>query len=141
MAAPTEVVTGSGSPTSKGAARTTDAAGVEGIGAVLDRIPLRLGDTQVIAAPLFHAWGLSHLMLGLARCTTNVLHRRFDPERTLRALVVHRADALVVVPVMLARMLGVEGRVQREGEVVHFIAGRVVDLSRALAGIEGGGRV
>lgn len=97
----------------KGATRTTDAAGVEGVGAVLDRIPLRLGDTQVIAAPLFHAWGLSHLMLGLARCTTNVVHRRFDPERTLRTLVGHRADALVVVPVMLSRILGVEDEILR----------------------------
>jgi fatty-acyl-CoA synthase len=92
----------------KGATRSAEAADVEGIGAVLDRIPLRLGDTQVIAAPLFHAWGLSHLMLGLARCTTNVLHRRFDPEQTVRALAEHRAEALVVVPVMLSRILGVE---------------------------------
>ncbi len=91
----------------KGAARSNDAAGPEGIGAVLDRIPLRLGDTQVIAAPLFHAWGLSHLLLGLARCTTNVLHRRFHPEQTLRALTDHRADVLVVVPVMLSRLLDV----------------------------------
>lgn len=97
----------------KGATRSTEAAGVEGIGAVLDRIPLRLGDTQVIAAPLFHAWGLSHLMLGLARCATNVLHRRFDAEQTLRAVTEHRAEVLVVVPVMLSRLLGVDDTLLR----------------------------
>lgn len=34
-----------------------------------------------------------------------------------------------------ARMLGVEGRVQREGEVVHVVAHRLHDLGAALAGI------
>jgi fatty-acyl-CoA synthase len=34
-----------------------------------------------------------------------VLHRRFDPKETLRAVEAHRATALVVVPVMLQRML------------------------------------
>jgi len=97
----------------KGAARSAHATDVEGVGAVLDRIPLRLGDTQVVAAPMFHAWGLSHLMLGLARCATQVLHRRFDPEQTLRALTDHRADVLVVVPVMLSRLLDVESPVLR----------------------------
>jgi hypothetical protein len=43
--------------------------------------------------------------------------------------------------ILAARMLGVEGRVQREGDAVHFIASRVVDLSHALAGIERGGGV
>ncbi len=56
----------------------------------IDRIPLRLGDTQVVAAPMFHSWGLSHLLLGLARCTTTVVSRRFDPERTLAAVADHR---------------------------------------------------
>ncbi|MEO6571134.1 MAG: AMP-binding protein [Ilumatobacteraceae bacterium] len=89
----------------KGTARSGDVGGIEGVGAVLDRIPLRLGDTQVIAAPLFHAWGFSHLLLGLSRCTTNVVGRRFDAESTLQSLHEHRADVLVVVPVMLARLV------------------------------------
>jgi fatty-acyl-CoA synthase len=96
----------------KGAARSNDPSGIAGIAAMLDRIPLRLGDTQVIAAPMFHSWGLSHLLLGLARCSTNVVTRRFDPERTLRDVHDHRAEVLVVVPVMLSRMLAT-GRVDR----------------------------
>lgn len=90
----------------KGATRHSDPAAIEGVAALFDRIPLALGDTQVIAAPLFHAWGLTHLLLGLARCTTTVLARRFDPEATLRATSEHRANVLVAVPVMLHRIVG-----------------------------------
>ena len=89
----------------KGAARRSDANGIEGLAALLERIPLRVNDTQVIAAPLFHAWGFSHLLLGLSRCTTNVLARRFDAEATLQAVSRQDARVLVVVPVMLARIM------------------------------------
>lgn len=89
----------------KGAVRSNDADGIAGVAAVLERIPLRLGDTQVIAAPLFHGWGFTHLLLGLGRCTTTVLSRSFDAEATLRSTSQHKARVLVVVPVMLARML------------------------------------
>ncbi len=89
----------------KGAARTSDRASIEGVAAVLERIPFRLGDVQVVAAPLFHSWGLTNLMLGLGRCTTTVLSRRFEAEATLRATADHDAQVLVVVPVMLSRLL------------------------------------
>ena len=89
----------------KGAARRSDASGVESVAALLERMPMRVGDTQVIAAPLFHAWGFSHLLLGLSRCATNVLARKFDPEITLRAASDLDARVLVVVPVMLSRIL------------------------------------
>lgn len=102
------ILTSGTTGTPKGAARRSDPAAVEGVAAVLERIPLRLGDTQVIAAPLFHGWGLTNLLLGLGRCTTNVLARRFDAEATLRSTAEHRADVLVVVPVMLARILALD---------------------------------
>ena len=88
----------------KGAVRS-HAGAVDTAAAILDRIPLRVRDTQVVAAPLFHAWGLLHLFLGLSRSATTVLHRRFDPAVTLDAAVEHRARVLVVVPVMLKRIL------------------------------------
>lgn len=91
----------------KGASRSGTGASIDGIAALLDSIPLRLGDVQAIPAPLFHAWGLSHLVLGMARCATTVLGRRFDPESILLQLVDHRANVLVVVPVMLSRLLAV----------------------------------
>jgi len=89
----------------KGAARRSDPAAIEGVAAVLDRIPLRLGDVQVVAAPMFHAWGLTHVMLGLSRCATNIVARRFDAADTLRAVSANRANVLVVVPAMLARIV------------------------------------
>jgi fatty-acyl-CoA synthase len=59
----------------------------------------------VIAAPMFHSWGFAHMFLSTALSSTLVLRRRFDPADTLRSISDHRASALIVVPVMLARML------------------------------------
>jgi fatty-acyl-CoA synthase len=73
--------------------------------ALLSQIPLRARERTVIAAPLFHSWGVVHLLLGMALSSTLVLRRRFDPEATLRAIDENGATALVVVPVMLARIL------------------------------------
>ncbi len=90
----------------KGAARRNHPAAIEGVAALLARIPYRLGDTQIIAAPMFHGWGLINLLLGLGRCATNVLARRFDAAATLRSISEHHADVVIVVPVMLSRLLG-----------------------------------
>jgi acyl-CoA synthetase (AMP-forming)/AMP-acid ligase II len=71
----------------------------------LSTIPLRARETTMIAAPLFHSWGLAHMLLGTALSATLVLRRRFDPEGTLRALAGTGASTLAVVPVMLQRIL------------------------------------
>jgi fatty-acyl-CoA synthase len=89
----------------KGAARPSAGAGYEGVASIVGRIPLRPGDVQVVAAPLFHGWGLAHLLLGVGRCATTVLDRRFDADATLRSISDHQADVVVVVPVMLARIV------------------------------------
>jgi acyl-CoA synthetase (AMP-forming)/AMP-acid ligase II len=88
----------------KGANRTQPRT-LDPAAALLSRIPLRARGRTLIAAPLFHSWGLAHLVLGLALSSTLVLRRRFDPEDTLRAIDEHGATALVVVPVMLQRIL------------------------------------
>lgn len=92
----------------KGTARATDGVGLEAAAGVLGRLPLRACDTQVVAAPLFHAWGLSHLGVGLVRSATTIVSRRFDAGRTLAAVAAHRAEVLVVVPTMLARLLALD---------------------------------
>jgi fatty-acyl-CoA synthase len=71
----------------------------------VERIPLRRGEATLIASPMFHATGLSQLIMALALGCTVVVRRRFDPEQTLRALREHRCTTLVVVPTMLARLL------------------------------------
>jgi acyl-CoA synthetase (AMP-forming)/AMP-acid ligase II len=98
------ILTSGTTGTPKGAQR----AQPEGIGVVaslFDKIPLRTRGTTVIAAPLFHSWGFSHFLFGLALGSTFVLRRRFDPEETLRAAAENGADALVAVPVMIQRIL------------------------------------
>lgn len=72
---------------------------------ILSRIPLRARGVTMIAAPLFHAWGWAHMVLGTSLGSTLVLTRRFDPLATLRAIAQQRADALIVVPVMLQRIV------------------------------------
>jgi fatty-acyl-CoA synthase len=72
---------------------------------LLDRIPLRAGECTMIAAPLFHATGISQFILSFGLGSTVVMRRRFDPEETLRAVQDNRATALVLVPTMLQRIL------------------------------------
>ena len=115
----------------KGAARGNDPSAVVGVAALLERIPFRVGDTQVIAAPLFHGWALTNLLLGFARCTTNVLARRFDAELTLRATARHQADVLVVVPAMLSRILALPPEVLVSAPTTHL---RVIASSGSALG-------
>ncbi|MBC7373204.1 MAG: AMP-binding protein [Frankiales bacterium] len=91
----------------RGAAR--GGASVEDAVAILSVLPLRTGETTVLAAPAFHAWGLGHLSLAMLLGSTVVLQRRFDADRVLQAVQQHRATALIVVPVMLERLVEVAG--------------------------------
>jgi len=72
---------------------------------LLDVIPLRARGVTLIAPPLFHSWGMAHFSLALMLGSTIVLQRGFDPKQSLIAAARHGAGALVVVPVMLARMV------------------------------------
>ena len=87
----------------RGAARS--GGSVEDVVAALSRLPLRARESTVIAAPVFHAWGLGHLSLAMLLGSTVVLHRQFDPAQVLADVQQHRATALIVVPVLLDRLL------------------------------------
>ncbi|MCB0876043.1 MAG: AMP-binding protein [Solirubrobacterales bacterium] len=78
---------------------------------LLSKIPMRAERTTAIAAPLFHSWGFINFAFGLALGSTYVLRRRFDPEATLQMVAENDADALVVVPVMLQRILELDSAV------------------------------
>jgi fatty-acyl-CoA synthase len=86
-----------------GAARISGTA--DDVVAFLSAIPLHAGEKTVIAAPVFHAWGLGHLTMAVLLGSTAVLQRRFDPKAVLAAVEEHRATALAVVPVMLDKLL------------------------------------
>ncbi|SFB62980.1 Acyl-CoA synthetase (AMP-forming)/AMP-acid ligase II [Amycolatopsis marina] len=105
------VLTSGTTGTPKGARRPTpnglgDAAGI------LSRIPLRAGERVLVAAPLFHTWGLAALQLGMPLRATLVLRRRFDAEDALRTIAQHRCTALFAVPVMLQRILDLPAEVR-----------------------------
>jgi fatty-acyl-CoA synthase len=68
----------------------------------------------MIAAPLFHSWGLGQFQLGLLLGSTYVLNRRFDPEATLRAVSEHRCTSLALVPIMMQRILALPNQVKRK---------------------------
>jgi acyl-CoA synthetase (AMP-forming)/AMP-acid ligase II len=94
----------------KGAVRRGTGSPMDGA-AVLASLPVISGDTTVIAAPLFHGFGLFGANLALALGSPVVLRRRFDPEQTLAALAENHAAALVAVPVMLQRMVALPKRI------------------------------
>jgi fatty-acyl-CoA synthase len=75
------------------------------IGGILSKVPLRGQETTVLAAPMFHTLGLAGMLLALSLGHTIVVHRRFDPERTLDALADNGASTMIVVPVMLQRIM------------------------------------
>ena len=118
----------------KGAARS-GAGGGDGLTPLLSRVPIRARDTVVIAAPLFHAWGLVHMGVGLGMSSTAVLQPQFDPEATLAAIAEHRANGLVVVPVMLQRILALGGEViaRYDTSSLRYIASSGSALGATLA--------
>jgi fatty-acyl-CoA synthase len=103
------ILTSGTTGTPKGASRSVE--GLEPAAAFLSGIPLKARGTTVIATPLFHAWGLAHLGLGLLLSSTLVLRRRFEPEDLLESIEESQATALIVVPVIMQRLLEIaEGK-------------------------------
>jgi fatty-acyl-CoA synthase len=89
--------------TPKGARRS--GGGPDELAGMLEAIPWRGGETVVVAAPMFHAWGFGQLVIAATMTCTVVMRRRFDPEATLALVDEHRATGLSVVPVMLERIM------------------------------------
>jgi acyl-CoA synthetase (AMP-forming)/AMP-acid ligase II len=109
LSAPSEkgrivILTSGTTGTPKGAQRKQP-DNLDPIASLLDKIPLKAGGRTMIAAPMFHSWGMLHFALGLTLGATYVLRRKFTPEGTLEAIAQHRAENLAVVPVMLSRIL------------------------------------
>jgi fatty-acyl-CoA synthase len=75
------------------------------LGALLSKVPYRARESTYIAAPMFHALGFTQLVLSAMLGCTSIVQRRFRPERVLDAIGRERPTALVVVPVMLARIV------------------------------------
>ncbi|WP_111512232.1 acyl-CoA ligase FadD12 [Mycobacterium kyogaense] len=79
--------------------------GANTLTAVLNRTPWRAEEATVVAAPMFHAWGFSQLVLSALMACTIVTRRKFDPEATLKMVDRYDATGLSIVPVMLDRIM------------------------------------
>jgi fatty-acyl-CoA synthase len=77
------------------------------LGALLSKVPYRTGESTYVAAPMFHGLGYTQTVLAVMLGSTTICQRRFKPEHVLEAIAQHRPTALVVVPVMLARIVSV----------------------------------
>jgi fatty-acyl-CoA synthase len=98
------LLTSGTSGTPKGAPRS-ESRSLTLAAALLERMPMRAREVSVIGPPLYHGTGLAITMLSIILGSKVVLRRRFDPAAFLDDMVVHRATAACVVPVMLQRVL------------------------------------
>jgi acyl-CoA synthetase (AMP-forming)/AMP-acid ligase II len=119
------ILTSGTTGTPKGASRSQPKS-LDPAVSLLSSIPLRARDRTLIAAPLFHSWGLAHFTMGLLLSSTYILQRRFDPEQTLAAVEENRATVLAVVPVMMQRVMELPARTRRKYDTSSL---RVVAVS------------
>jgi fatty-acyl-CoA synthase len=115
------------------------------LGGLLSKVPFRAREVTELAVPMFHALGFAQAMVALGLGSTLVVRRKFDPEQTLDSMAAHKATALVVVPVMLARMvqLGEEKINQRDLSALKivFISGSALGADLATKALEAFGPV
>ena len=74
---------------------------------------------------MFHGLGLGMLMLTVSLGGTVLTHRRFDAEATLAQASLQRADAMSVVPIMLARILDLPEPVRARNPVPSLAGGDI----------------
>ncbi|BBZ11011.1 long-chain-fatty-acid--CoA ligase FadD2 [Mycobacterium branderi] len=98
------ILTSGTTGTPKGANRSTPPT-LAPIGGILSHVPFKAGEVTALPAPMFHALGFLHATIGAFLGSTLVLHRKFKPPQVLEDIEKYKVTAVVVVPVMLARML------------------------------------
>ncbi|SPM39307.1 Acyl-CoA synthetase (AMP-forming)/AMP-acid ligase II [Mycobacterium numidiamassiliense] len=97
----------------KGVPRSPRMSSGLGVGmTILQRTGLRVGSRIAVAVPMFHGLGLGMLMLTVSLGGTVLTRGRFDAEAVLAQASLQRADAMSVVPIMLARILDLPQRVR-----------------------------
>jgi long-chain acyl-CoA synthetase len=66
-------------------------------------------DNLQLFLPLFHVFGQNYIMNGAySKCAALVLHRRFEPEPVLRAIVSHRVTMFFAVPTIYINFLNMD---------------------------------
>ena len=98
------ILTSGTTGTPKGATRHTPPT-LAPVGGILSSVPFKGGEITALPSPMFHAIGYLHAAIAATLGSTLVLHRRFKAATVLEDIAIHKATAVVVVPVMLSRML------------------------------------
>jgi fatty-acyl-CoA synthase len=115
------------------------------IGGLLSKVPFRARETTELCVPMFHALGFMQAMVGIGLGSTLVIRRRFDPEETLESVQEHKATAMVMVPVMLARTLELGEEKIREYDLsslkIIFVSGSALGADLAARAMKGFGPV
>ena len=75
------ILTSGTTGTPKGASRSTP-KGLSAVGAILERVPYKTGQTMELCAPVFHSLGFAMMMFAVGMGHTMVLRRRFPAPRT-----------------------------------------------------------
>ncbi len=126
------ILTSGTTGTPKGASRSQPPT-LGPIGGVLSHVPFRSGEVTSLPAPMFHALGYLHASIAMSLGSTLVLRRKFRPVMVLEDIEKHRATALVVVPVMLARILDALDKLERKPDLSSL---RIVFVSGSQLGAE-----
>jgi fatty-acyl-CoA synthase len=98
------ILTSGTTGTPKGANRSTPPT-LAPIGGILSHVPFKANEVTSLPAPMFHALGFLHATIAMFLGSTLVLHGKFKPAGVLEDIEKHKVTAVVVVPVMLARIL------------------------------------
>lgn len=114
------ILTSGTTGTPKGAPRSTEPRSLALVGGMLSKVPFRAREVTELCVPMFHSLGFAHMALALALGSKLVVRRHFDPEQTLDSLSEQRATALIVVPVMLARLLDLGDRALADHDLDHL---------------------
>ena len=105
------ILTSGTTGTPKGATRAEPRSFIQ-IGALLHKVPFRSRRAHAIGAPLFHALGFATMALSIGLGCTLLLRRRFKADTFADDLV--NADAAVIVPVMMRRVLALDDLAERD---------------------------
>lgn len=79
---------------------------------ILDALPVRLGGTHLIAAPMFAPWGWLHHRLATTLGATEVVMRQHEPERILALIQAHNVEVVAATPAVVAAIMNLPADVR-----------------------------
>jgi fatty-acyl-CoA synthase len=99
---------------SKGAARDFRRMGLECVLDFISRFPLRRDERHLVVCPLYHSMASAFVTMVMMVGGCNVIVRHFEPEQVLRTIERERISSILVVPTMMARIVGLAPEVLRK---------------------------